>query len=191
MKPISNPLARPGLLEQLLTGSSLSPIPALTKASSSAPRRTMVIVNMEASGTFLSNVAVVLTATGMTLEELFAYLAEAATAHQFDRFVQSPLVNGRFPDVEAQTITGLLGGLTEQLIRETSGISDTIGEFKLLKVDELDDSAILEIAPTTMGTKRNSSDSTHPLRRPKAPVRGTVGTVKGSNLVRIKRSGVE
>jgi hypothetical protein len=127
----------------------------------------------------------------MNLEELFAYLAEAAVAHQFDRFVQSPLINGRFPDAEAQTITGLMGGLIEQLNQETSGIAEQIGEFRLIKVDELDNSAIIEVAPKEPRSKRITPANTDAFARPKAAVRNTPRLIKGSNIVRLERSRVE
>lgn len=127
----------------------------------------------------------------MNLEELFAYLAEAATSQFRDQFVETPLINGRIPDAEAQTITALMGGLVDQLAQGTSGVHKQVGDFKLLKIDVADNSAVIETVAFKPRAARHVAVGTDIVRRPKAIDRGTIGTIAGSSIVRVKRRDLE
>lgn len=179
------------IIERLLTGSSSSSTQQPMKVSSLAPPVTNVIVNMESSGAFLLNVATVLNATGMNLEELFKFLAEAVQDQARDRFVQTPLVNGRLPDVEIQTITSILGELTEQLGRSARHIVLQDGDFRLLSVDELDDSAIIAIEPPAERSKRITPAGTDAFSRSSSVARNTARLAKSGRVLRIKGCGKE
>lgn len=156
--------------------------------SLSPPPSVKVIVSLEASGDFLMNVAKVLSATGMTLEQLFAFLAAAISAMNRDTLIPSMMVNARLPDSEASEIISVVGDMIDQLSLQTRVISEQVGDFKLLEVNSDDDSAVIEIAPSVLGEARNVTAGTLPERRRKMVAGNTIETSACNRIVGSQRS---
>lgn len=162
------------------------------KNQSSSPRPTMkVIINLEASGDFLMNASHVLAATGMTLEELFEFLATVVSAIREDNFAPYLLVNGRLPDHEGVSINSLVSSMAEQLETGALFYTGDKGTFKLLSVDRLDDSALIEVEPGE--SSRNGTTTAHPvpISRNKRAARGAIRVTQGGRVISDKRSDLE
>jgi len=105
-------------------------------------------------------------ATGMSIEELFAYLSDALTAHKQDRFPPSVLTDGRMSEVENLLIYKALYDLTDTLVSNTERIVDHADAVKLIEVNERDNLACVEITPVSLGEARNPTNHiVYPRRR--------------------------
>lgn len=159
---------------------------------SSSPRPMMkVIINLEASGDFLMNASRVLAATGMTLEELFEFLATVVSAIRKDSFAPSLLVNGRLPDHEGVSINSLVSSMAEQLENGTVSYTGNEGSFKLLSVDQLDDSALIEVVSREPAGRGKTPINPVPISRNKRAARGVIRVTQGGRVISDKRSDLE
>lgn len=130
-----------------LTNFSLSPMTAMKNQSSSEHPVTRVILPMETSGEFSPNLARVLNATGMSKEELYAFLTGAAgQLHTDESIPLLPMMNDKHPNSEHAEVLNLIIDFIDELAAKVSRLMDQIGDFKLLEVLE-DDAAFVEYTP--------------------------------------------
>lgn len=134
-------------LERILSSFSRSYTTPMEKTSTLPPQGMKVIITLEASGNFLSNVTKVCTATGLSIEQIFEHISQAIDDRRNDQHTQSLMVNGRYPDTEQTEIFGTINDLIEAVEFQTGRILGRDECLKLLKVLEDDDAAIVEITP--------------------------------------------
>jgi hypothetical protein len=135
------------------------------KTSTSKPPETKVIITLETSGEFLQNVARVLDATGLTLEQLFEYLSVAAgRLHRTSDMMIEPMMNDRLPESIQAELSSILTNVVEDLSHSTSHFVDQLGDFHLVEVLD-DDLAVVEITPAGGDTIVDPASVVHPRRR--------------------------
>jgi hypothetical protein len=129
-----------------------------------------VIITLETSGEFLLNVARVLDATGLSLEQLFEYLSVAAgRLHRTSDLLIEPMMNDRLPPSIQSELSSVIANVVEDLSHSTSHFVDQLGDFHLVEVLD-DDLAVVEITPRSIGDATvDPATIVHPRRRKLAP----------------------